>query len=327
MQNLATAWWRQHADILPRNVASFRVVASLRLSFVGCLTVKTRLGARVFDMLSRRTRPERGEISIRFGGMKFVIDVNDTQGVGACLLEGEFEPTQTDLISRKLKPGMTFIDLGANIGFYTVLASKIVGIAGKVYCFEPEPQNYRLLVKNILENKLSNVFPQRMAVSDSTGNATLHTDSKNFGGHSLTKSNVSDENREVDVSTVRLDDFVGSSKIDMIKLDVQGAESRVIAGSMRTLISQRPMLILELWPYGIHKMGDDPMKLIQDLEEMGYRIQVTDDYRKNRAIDSLKDSITDMVSSKKSYLNLFLSADETKVRTEATKTASLIKPG
>jgi FkbM family methyltransferase len=309
MRNLARGWWRHQAGILPRSIALFQVLAILRLSPIGRLMVKTELGARVFTNLRRRTRPESGEIYISVGRMKFVIDVNDTVGVGGSLLEGEFEPVQTALISRNLKPGMTFIDIGANIGYYTVIASKRVGKSGRVYCFEPDPQNYRMLVKNISENKLSNVCPQSTALSDSTGTATLHTDSKNFGAHSLNKSNIWDEKSEVTVSTMKLDDFVGADKIDMIKLDVQGAESKVIAGSIRTLMTQRPILVLELWPYGIQKMGDDPVKLVRDLEEIGYHIQVTEDYRKNKIVGSVEDSITDMVSSKNSYLNLFLSAD------------------
>jgi FkbM family methyltransferase len=311
IQDLASIWWRHYANVLPRSVALFHAVAILRLSSIGRFISKTNLGAQVFASLYRRTRPESGEISIRFGGMKFVVEVNDTQGVGANLLEGEFEPAQTALLSKKLKPGMTFVDVGANIGYYTVFASRLVGNSGKVYCFEPEPRNYRILMKNILANKLSNVYPYNAALSDSTGTVILYTDSKNFGAHSLNKFNVYHEDSEVSVVTMRLDDLVGANKIDMIKLDVQGAEPKVVAGAMRTLTAQRPMLVLELWPYGIQKMGDDPSKMIQDLEEIGYRIQVTDDFRRSKTAGSLKDAISEKVSSKDSWLNLFLSTEET----------------
>ena len=304
--------------MLPRSVTLFQVVAILRVSSIGRLLSKTKLGASVLRSLSRRTRPATGEICIRLRGMKFVIGVNDTKGVGADLLEGEFEPVQTALLSSQLKPGMTFIDVGANIGYYTVIASKIVGNSGRIHCFEPEPQNCRILAKNILENKLSNVYLHNVALSDSTGIVVLHTDSKNFGAHSLCKANIfSNEGSELSVLATRLDDFVaanGISKVDMIKLDVQGAEAKVIAGAMRTLITQKPMLFLELWPYGIQKMGDDPTTMLQDLERMGYAIQVIEAYRTNKTILS-KDTLSDMVSSKSSYLNLFLSAEETSKQT------------
>src|SRR5258708_4633510 len=137
---------------------------------------------------------------------------------------GIFEPFETELAKVLIKPGDVVLDLGANIGYYTLLFARLVGPAGRVYAFEPEPANCALLKKNVELNGYENVVLVSKAVSNQTGLGKLFLCDFNQGDHRLYDSK--DGRPHIEIETVELDRFFHNygGSFDFIKFDIQGAE-------------------------------------------------------------------------------------------------------
>jgi FkbM family methyltransferase len=186
---------------------------------------------------------------------------------------GIWEPTETDYVLDHLSEGDTYIDIGANIGYYSVLASNIVGAHGRVYCFEPEPLNFSLLKTNLAMNDASNATARQAAVSDNSDGATLHLSADNLGDHRIGRPGGSAD--AIGVDTVRLDPGAlrpPAGKV-MVKIDTQGWESRIILGNLDAL-SLATHIIFEWSPRWIAQNGDDPLGVIQALERVGYELRI-----------------------------------------------------
>jgi FkbM family methyltransferase len=165
------------------------------------------------------------------------------------------EPDVRHLCRRLLRKGMTVVDVGANIGFLTRHFSRLVGPGGKVFAFEPDPLNFRFLEFNTLARK--NVERAQMAVSDNAKPAWLHLNATSGAGNSLVGQTHSFES--VPVSCVSLDDFIkshGNPQVDLIKIDVEGAEVKVLQG-MKQTISRLPdlQIIVEHCPKNLETAG------------------------------------------------------------------------
>lgn len=143
-----------------------------------------------------------------------------------------------------LKPGMTFVDVGANIGVYSLIAAKLVGTSGKVFCFEPNSENCRLIMLSAFRNNFQNVFVYPFALADKTGSGFFSTHIGSNGGLiSDTPESLSNPSCVV-VPTLRLDDVI-NFKVDCIKIDVEGAEGLVSQGAMRLIETWHPMITSE----------------------------------------------------------------------------------
>lgn len=182
-----------------------------------------------------------------------------------------YETETTKLFEGLIKPGMVVIDVGGHVGYYSLLAARQVGPAGKVYAFEPEPGNYELLLRNIESNHYSNILAIRKAVSDRVGSTTLFLTALDNGRHSSYHHGLP-ERGQVPVETTTLDAFLdaaGWPKVDLVKVDVEGAEKDVLDG-MDLLLEKSPQLklIVEFSPVMLQEAGADP---IQFLEQLGTR--------------------------------------------------------
>jgi FkbM family methyltransferase len=179
-------------------------------------------------------------------GLHMYLIPNDLSNVSSSIATlGWFNLPGTELVKKILKPGMTFIDIGANIGYYSVLASKLVGKGGLVVAFEPEMVNYSILKKTIQLNNLTNVIIKPQAVSDRLGDVELFlSDSTNPEAHSLTQDH---QGGSVIVTSTTLDSFYSSTdapkKIDVIKIHV-GAEPQIIEGANRMLRQTKACLLI-----------------------------------------------------------------------------------
>lgn len=183
---------------------------------------------------------------------------------------GLYEPAVTRFFKSTLKNGMTVLDLGAHVGYYTVLASRLVGPSGRVYAFEPDPVTYRYLVLNVEANSCANVVTVNRAVSDRAETASFLHDPYGAESH-LTGTPVVGA---IDVQTVTLDDFfsgAGWPRVDLVKVDVEGSEPKVLGG-MSLLSRRNPgmLLIMELnWP-AWHRAGTARDALTGVLRELAY---------------------------------------------------------
>jgi len=184
---------------------------------------------------------------------------------------GMYEPAKTDVVLKLLKPGSTFIDVGANIGDFSLLAASVIGNEGKVLAFEPEAANCQWVKRNIELNGHKNVEVFQLALSDSDGEAPLY-----LGGrcdyHSLLKDQREREAGAITVKTRTLDSLLeerGQFRVDMIKVDVEGAELEVLKGARETLRrNPHVVLLLELHPL----MGVSPAEACDFLRHLGFSL-------------------------------------------------------
>lgn len=168
-------------------------------------------------------------------------------------LNGTYDAFMVEVIRRHVKPGDTVVDLGANIGYYTLLLAKLVGPNGKVYAIEPHPDHFAVLVKNMETNGHRHVTCLQKAVSDGPGRARFNV-SNEPAAHNLRAKSAT--GRAIDVETVALDDVVGhGARVDFIKMDVEGAEGLALAGMKRTLdANPRLVMVTEFEPTFLDEM-------------------------------------------------------------------------
>jgi FkbM family methyltransferase len=179
----------------------------------------------------------------RARGKKWIVG----SSIHGCWL-GTYEREKRQAFERSLKSGDVLYDIGANVGFYTVLGSSIVGPEGAVYAFEPMPRNLEFLRRHVAINRLENVRVIDAAVSDREGTATFD-DSQHPSMGSLSESG------SLTVRTLRIDDLVSAGEIrppTVVKIDVEGAEGLVLEGAAETLRTHKPAVFLATHGAEIH---------------------------------------------------------------------------
>lgn len=162
---------------------------------------------------------------------------------------GLYELDTARLIRRILRPGDTFIDGGANIGYFSLIAAKRVGPKGRVHAFEPQPANRKRLAEHVERNGLASIIEiHPVALFDRPGSLDLHTFENPEANHGQSTFFAGPEtaSQKVTVEMTRLDDYLPSVAPRLIKLDIEGAEPQAISGMTRTLRTHRPALIVEL---------------------------------------------------------------------------------
>jgi len=227
-----------------------------------------------------RLRPHE-PVAVSVHGFDMLVDPRDLAIGEALIRDGTWEPYETDLFTAAIKPGAVVADIGANIGYYTLLAARAVGPTGTVLAFEPDPDNFALLSANVRTNRFDNVVLVPAALGDQAGTLDLHRDARNFGNHSLAGENVPDEGDVVKVEVRTLDDSLaghGRLAVDVLKLDVQGAEGLVLQGG-REALRARPICFTEFWPDGLRRFGTDPDWLLQLFLDGGYHLDLIDHER------------------------------------------------
>lgn len=190
---------------------------------------------------------------------------------------GMLEKTEMNFFKNTIKEGWTVLDIGANIGYPSLLLSKLVGKKGKVIAFEPDKDNVQMLKKNIRVNNSKNIIVVPMAVSDHTGVGTLYISDSHSGDHRIYSS---DEKRKTQkIKTICLDDYFKSkSKIDFIQMDVQGAEELVFTGMERVLSENKKInILLEFWPEALRKIGSSPRDFLEMIKSLGFKLRYIDE--------------------------------------------------
>ncbi len=209
-------------------------------------------------------------------GINLRVDLRD-EGVGRPIfVDREYEPAETEFLRRTLRPGMTFIDIGSNIGYFATLGSRLVGTDGEVIAFEPDPHNFGLLRENVEANRIYNVEPLNLALGAAESEMLLYRSRFNFGDHRLYGGGGEQAREAVKIKVKALDSVLesrGTGRVDVIKMDVQGFEYHVLEG-MRGLFggSHKPTLLTEFWPHGIEMAGGSPARFLAFFEEAGYSV-------------------------------------------------------
>lgn len=300
------------------------------------LVVKTPLkmvpnSAKIANVIFRSIWPYQNIMDIQ--GSKMFINLDERnpglrQTFQAYAMNGIHEKETTSLFKKIVRPGDIFLDLGANIGYFSLLASRLVGSQGKIFSFEPEPNNFYYLKKNIEINRYDNIYPFDKAVSNINEKIPLficdydsgHHTIKQYGGVKVYSHGRRTEERIINVDAVRLDDFLRNKveKVDIVKMDIEGAEALAIEGMKNILRGNKDIkIIMEFFPLFIEKMGNSPVKLIETIKnEMGLNIFVVGhDYSmKKEKSDFLEirkaEDLMSLVKEKEDHLNLYLTRDK-----------------
>jgi FkbM family methyltransferase len=287
--------------------ASSRVLMARRVSLVLALLVCFLLALFVGPQGRRVRFGLTG--TVRAEGLTLLLDPKDKVITPFILDHGAYEPAETAVFRSLLRPGETFIDVGANIGWYTVLASRIVGPKGRVIAFEPAPGSFDLLRRNAELNGCRNVILEPKALSKEPGTLRLHLDDVNRGHHSILK--LPELKRTIEVPAVRLDDYLKDDDhaISLIKIDTEGAEGFVLAGMAETLRRHpRMAIILEFFPRLLRLSGYEPEAFLRQFVELGYEIEVIEaSSGKLVPIHSARiESVTDLLDERDEYVNLLI---------------------
>ncbi len=182
-----------------------------------------------------------------------------------------YEPMETDIFKKEIQPGNTVLDIGANIGYYTLIAARRVGPQGKVYAFEPDPANFRLLQKNVEANGYRNVVLVNKAVSNKNGSIRLYLNPSNRGDHRVYDSK--DGRPSLEIETVSLGHFFKplDKKIHFIKMDIQGAEALALEGMKGLIRGNKGLkLVTEFSPASLKLAGSRPESYLKSLKSLGF---------------------------------------------------------
>ena len=242
-------------------------------------------------LISRSTKPEEAAVTpgsepvtLRIPGlddpapMMWVHDRLDRHISREIREQGIWELDETRLLMALLCAGHTFVDVGANIGYFTLLGARCVGSTGKVIAFEPDPENFRLLRDNVELNQLDNVVVEQVALSDQDGPGQLFLSDDNLGDHTIF---CDDATRQVvGISLISGAEYFGEQRggLDVIKVDVQGAEHAVLKGLAPVLRESLPGLavLLEFTPNRLRAAGSSGETLLALLEEIGFYFYIFD---------------------------------------------------
>lgn len=285
---------------------------------------------RISNSLFRSVWPSGNVIDVQ--GSKMYIDVNERnpalrktfQMYAMSLVH---EESTTAMMRRLVRPGDVILDVGANIGYFTSLFAKLTGPKGKVFAFEPEPRNFFYLSKNIQQNSYDHVTLFNGAVSSSPGKLKLFVCGYDSGHHTINQQGGIEayrhgregDTREIEIDAVKLDEWlVGkANRVDVVKIDVEGAEVLVLESMRRILTENRDVrLIVEFFPMLLKEMGTPPARLVQILlDELGFQLFIVGhDYSMDKTADHFirvqsPEHLMTFIKDPADHLNLFATRD------------------
>ncbi len=217
------------------------------------------------------------QVEIRPGAV-FELDARDLVA-REILSWNVWEKPNTDLILGSLHEGSVMVDIGAHIGYYSILGSKVVGPSGRIVAVEPNPETVLRLRKNLELSRTSNVAVEEVACTDKETTLTFYkANIRNTGASSISESNarIADHGATARSVTVRgrtLDSIVqelGLQRVDFVKIDTEGAEVQVLRGMKNTLATYHPRMLIEVRQPLLHNMGTSAEELRAVLRDSGY---------------------------------------------------------
>ena len=220
------------------------------------------------------------------------------------LLRGKYERHTRTLFEDAVKPGMRVLDIGAHIGYFTLLAARAVGPTGRVYSFEPDPDNYRFLCHNVALNGMEGVVTTvPKAVADTSGIRPFVADTKHSVVSSFLREGRSDAAMPVECTTV--DDFLDGRKIDVVKLDVEGAELEALRGMRRTLTeTSQVAMFVECNPTSLASAGASVRELLDELDALQFEARLIDE-RQRSLLPITSELLKPELADGKWYANLY----------------------
>ncbi len=214
-------------------------------------------------------------------GQRLFIDLAD-HWIGLSVARGDYEVNEVAYVRSVVQPGQAVLDIGANIGYISMVLGNLVGPMGRVHAFEPVDGNATLLARSITENQLEDVVElTRAAVGEQSGisNMVVATNSMNSGGSFLDAGGgeMPGGHHRESIPVVALDDQQLRRPISFVKIDVEGAEPLALRGARRLLTEDRPIILCEINAPQLRLVsGCTPTEFISEVEAIGYRCQLLD---------------------------------------------------
>ncbi len=236
----------------------------------------------ILDRLRLRSLAERAvvlfgrnlRISLRIGELLITVETIDRLLVAVLWKLSLLEKTEADFVRRVVQPGMTVLDLGANIGLYTLLLARRVGPNGHVYAFEPAPDNCRLLSHNLHQNQADNVTVIPKAASDTVTSRVLFCKPGHDGDHRVypVEGHVS----AAMVPATSVDAELPNLAVDFVKIDIQGSETAALRGMAATIErSQRLMMLCEYSPHLLAEAGTSESEFWELLDSLSLEARLS----------------------------------------------------
>lgn len=226
------------------------------------------------------------EVKVQSGALNFTMRVHSDDELLSNIIrdKGRYSTADQQVFFQLLKPGGTFVDIGANIGWYSLVAGTVLGPSGRILAIEPEPRNLELLKINLDRGCRTPYSILPIAIGEQESTASLFLSPDNFGDHSLLQNGYKASTREkVEVPVRRLDQVLTPEeflKVDLLKMDTQGYEPRILSGLRLLLQVHRPPLMIEFSPMHIYECNSSPFEIYSFLENNGYLpLRIDDDAR------------------------------------------------
>ncbi len=206
----------------------------------------------------------------RLGDHMMMLDKKDSLQLSS--LGADYERQEVSLVKRLVNKGDVVLDIGANIGYYTLLLANLVGENGQVYAFEPEPANFSILKENVRLNHYQNICLEPRAASNVNQVMDLFICEENMGMHRLYSSLCC--SGKIAVEAVVLDDYLKEkiNRLDFVKMDIEGAEFMALTGMKYLIGKYQPTLLTEFSPAALFECGVLPQHYLDLIWSMGYAI-------------------------------------------------------
>ena len=189
------------------------------------------------------------------------------------MIFGKYEKETVSFLKKEIKPDMTVLDIGAHIGYFTRILAKLVGPNGLVLAFEPEEENFKMLRDNTAH--LRNVKAYKLAVSNKAGAIDFYLSGGRSGNHSSVAGVVPDQ-KKITVSSVVLDYFLEKekiSKVDFIKMDIEGGEPKALDGMKVILLNNENIVLMsEFAPAWLKAAGTEPLDYLQNFKSLNFKV-------------------------------------------------------
>ncbi len=227
-----------------------------------------------YRALNQRLAPlERFTVAVLEPGFTMKLDLQDPVQRRIYFYGDYDERYEADMVRRLLERGEVFWDIGANIGYFSLLAAMALQNTGQVVAFEPGSQAYARLAENIALNPYPNIILHKLAVTDRSGEAILYLAGNTADGGATLYGSRGEQTVEERVGAVSLDEFCPPARLkapDFIKIDVEGAELSVLRGGAHLLDRFRPLLLLEMKEATLTASGTSKAEIQEFLQHYGY---------------------------------------------------------
>ncbi|HLI29966.1 MAG TPA: FkbM family methyltransferase [Terriglobia bacterium] len=264
-------------------------ITELRAHFMNCHEFRSNMHLAQF---TRRSKWVAVEV---LGSFIQWVDLHDRYVSLGCL-NNNYEPSETSYFISRLGSGHTVLDIGANIGWFTLVAAKHLGPEGRIHAFEPRPETLRMLKRTIRDNGLQDrvtVWPYALADQPGKLKLTWGKETDNPGGSFLVnEAKFGNSHDTAEVTVAVLDELLPEITPDIIKIDVEGAEPRVFRGARKAIDRKKPPILSELHPAQLMKVsGATSAQYIDQMADYGYRCYLLENGKPTRKLQDFPNDI------------------------------------